>query len=125
MRSLLVLGILLWPATVWASDGAGSGLLAAGLKMMGALVVVLGIVLLLYAWARKKPGIFPATKTGAIKVVETRYLGPKKSLCLVAVRGEEFLLGVGQEKIELLSRLGRHASEKFEDTLQSNLEQKQ
>ena len=59
MRSLLVLAILLWPATVWASDSAGSGLLAAGLKMMGALVVVLGIVLLFVRLGTEKTGNFP------------------------------------------------------------------
>lgn len=123
MTKLLTLTMLFCPTTALAAENGGDGLLTAGLKTMGALVVVLGIVLVLYAWARKKPGLFPAAKGGAIKILETRYLGPKKALYLVAVRGEEFLLGVGPEKIELLSRLGQASGESFAETLEANLEQ--
>jgi flagellar protein FliO/FliZ len=119
MRLLVVISCLLWPSLALAGASDGDGLLPAGLKMMTALVVVLGIILLLYALSRKKPGLFSPARAGAIKVLETRYLGPKKALCVVEVRGEEFLLAMGHERIELISRLDPKKAPSFEETLQS------
>ena len=107
MTRLFPLMLLLWPVPAWAADGAAGGMVAATLKLIAALAVVLGLVLLLYALGRKGTGWLPAAKGGAIRVVETRHLAPKKSLCLVEVRGEELLLGIGIERIEVLARLGR------------------
>ena len=71
--------------------------------------MVLGIVLLLYALGRKGmgKGWLPNAKGGAIRIVEMRHLAPKKSICLIEVRGEELLLGVGLERIEVLARFER------------------
>jgi flagellar protein FliO/FliZ len=119
MRLLAIMSCLLWPSLALAGESGGDGLLPAALKMMTALVVVLGIILLLYALSRKKPGLFSPAKAGVIKVLETRYLGPKRALCLVEVRGEEFLLGMGQDRVELISRIDRKNAPSFEETLQS------
>lgn len=118
MRLLAIMSCLAWPSLALAAEAGDAGLLPAGLKMMTALVVVLGIILMLYALGRKKPGFFSPARAGAIKVVETRYLGPKKALCLVEVRGEEYLLGMGQDRIELISRVERQGAPSFEETLQ-------
>jgi len=119
MRWLAAMSWLVWPSLALAGESGGDGLLPAGLKMMAALVVVLGVILMLYALSRKKPGLFSPARAGAIKVVETRYLGPKKALCLVEVRGEEYLLGMGQDRIELISRVDRKKAPSFEETLQN------
>ena len=109
MTRLFPLILLLWPVPAWAADSPGGGMVAATLKIIAALSVVLGIVLLLYALGRKGLGTgwLPSAKGGAIRVVEMRHLAPKKSLYLVEVRGEEFLLGVGLERIEVLARFER------------------
>ncbi|OGQ94853.1 MAG: hypothetical protein A2521_11230 [Deltaproteobacteria bacterium RIFOXYD12_FULL_57_12] len=67
--------------------------------------IVLGIILVFYYLSRKGLNLLPAGKAGAIKVVEMRYLMPKKALCLVNVRGRELLLGIGTERIELIAEL--------------------
>lgn len=91
--------------------------------MTGGLFIVLGVVLLLYYLSRKGFGFLPATKSGAIKIVEMRHLMPKKALCLVEVRGKELLLGIGTERIEVLSMLDTPPSASpaasFEETLLS------
>jgi flagellar protein FliO/FliZ len=93
------------------------------LKALGALVFVLGVVLLLYfALSRKGFGLLPAARGGQIQIVEMRSLGPKKGLCLVRVRGEEFLLGLGGERIELLTPVKPAAQNAFEQNLQASLE---
>ncbi len=121
MRRLFSLILTLWPSMALAAES--DGVFTASLKVMAALAVVLGIVLLLYAASRKGFGFLPAAKGGAIKVVEMRHLAPKKALCLVEVRGQELLLSVGADRIELLTRLGsKPEEESFEKTLISKLE---
>lgn len=121
MRWLTVMSLMIWPSLALAGESGGDGLLPAGLKMMSALVAVLGVILLLYALSRGKSGFLSVRRAGAIKVVETRYLGPKKALFLVEVRGEEYLLGGGQDRIELISRIDRKKApaSSFEETLRN------
>jgi len=103
--------LTLVPLPVWAADGAGGGgMMTAILKVIAALAVVLGLVLLLYALGRKGTGWLPSAKGAAIRVVEMRHLAPKKTLCLVEVRGEEMLLGIGHERIEVLARFGKQSA---------------
>ncbi len=118
MRWLPAITWLIWPSLALAGEPSGEGLLPAGLKTMAALVVVLGVILLLFALSRKRPRWLSPNRAGAIKVVETRYLGPKKALCLVQVRGEEYLIGMGQDRIELISRIAGGPTPTFEETLQ-------
>ena len=42
---------------------------------------------------------------GLLVVLDTRILIPNKTFFLVEVRGKEFLLGAGNDRIELLSAL--------------------
>ena len=107
MRVFSALLGLLWAVPAFAAEagGGGDGLLFSWVKLIVALLVVLGLILLLYAASRKGFGFLPAAKGGLIKVVEMRSLGAKKGVCLVRVRDEEFLLGLGGERVELLARL--------------------
>ncbi|MBN2427687.1 MAG: FliO/MopB family protein [Deltaproteobacteria bacterium] len=97
----------------------------AGLRLVIALGLVLGIFLLFYALSRKGFKLMPGGgKSGIIKVVEMRSLGPKKALCLVEVRGEELLLGVGADRVELISKMGPAIKKtSFEDEVQAHLEE--
>jgi len=121
MRPLLFLALWLWPSLALAAE-SGS-LLTSSLKMLAALGVVLGLVLLLYAASRKGFGFLPAAKGGAIKIVEMRHLAPRKAVCLVEVRGREFLLGVGNDRVELLTSLGpKERQNSFEENLRTEIE---
>jgi flagellar protein FliO/FliZ len=95
----------------------------AGLRLIIALGLVLGIFLLFYALSRKGFNLMPKSKSGIIQVKEMRSLGPKKALCLVEVRGQEMLLGVGADRVELISKMGPSVQKpSFEDEVQAQFE---
>lgn len=80
--------------------------LSATLRLIWGLLIVLGILLVIYALAKKKLSFLnTGSGKGAIAIIETRHLMPRKSLCLVKVRGREYLLGLGSEQINLLAVL--------------------
>ncbi|MEA3545014.1 MAG: flagellar biosynthetic protein FliO [Thermodesulfobacteriota bacterium] len=99
-----------------AAANAEPSLLGSSLKMVAALAIVIGILLLLYAASRKGFGVLPQKKNGLIQVLETRPLGGRKFLCVVKVRGEEMLLGLSNDRIEYLTKVP--SSDKFAETLQ-------
>lgn len=107
IRTQAMLLLLVTAAPAWAESVAGGGdLFIPWIKMIVALLFVLGLILLLYYGASRKGfGLLPAARSGQIKVLEMRSLGPKKGVCLIRVRDEEFLLGLGGERVELLARL--------------------
>ena len=120
--TLLSIWLVLTPALLLAADKPGDvSLLTPALKMLAALVVIAGLLLLVYAASRKGFGFLPKPREGAIKILETKPLGGKKFLCLVSVRGEELLLGMSNDKIECLSKLPPR--EDFSATLQQQLEE--
>ena len=88
---LFIGGFLLLPAVAGASGGPDlAGSLA---QMVGSLVLVIGIILILYYLAGRFLKLPQGgTASRYIRVVETRHLGPKKSLVLVEVAGEYLLL---------------------------------
>lgn len=76
----------------------------AALQTLWALLVVAGLILALYALARKRFAL-GGLGSGTIKVIEMRPLLPKTSLALVEVRGREYLLGISSGNIQLLADL--------------------
>lgn len=121
MRTALIGLILLAPqlALAAAETGGDESLLIPALKMVGALGVVVGLLLLFYAASRKGFGILPRGRDGQIRMLETKPLGGKKFLCLVRVRDQELLLGVSNERIECLTQLA--AGEEFAATLEQEV----
>lgn len=114
--------ITLLPSTSFAAEkfeGGGWGDL---LRMFGGLGLVLGLLYLCYALAKKYGGALPGGRGGVLKVVEVRHLGPKKALALVEVRGEELLIGIGADRLDLLHRLEKRPGSNFEGELQSRME---
>lgn len=108
IRTQTLLLLLVTAAPAWAEPvvGGGGDLFIPWIKMIVALLFVLGLILLLYYGASRKGfGLLPAARSGQIKVLEMRSLGPKKGVCLIRVRDEEFLLGLGGDRVELLARL--------------------
>ena len=104
MRLALVFLFAFFPGMAWAAPYEGPGMFPALLKMLGGLAVVLGILLALYALSRKGR-LFASARKGEIQIREIRHLGGKKAICLVSVRGRDMLLGLGQDRIEMLSHL--------------------
>lgn len=120
--SVLSIILFLIPALGTAADmGDDVSLLAPALKMIAALAVIVGLLLLFYAASRKGFGFLPKQRDGVIKILETKPLGGKKFLCLVSVRGEDLLLGMSNERIECLSKLPPRSE--FSTALQEELEE--
>ncbi len=115
MRLPIQLCLLLVATPAFAAEG--EGLLLPTLKMLGALALVLGVLLLIYAGSRRGLRLLPRGGGQQIEVLETRSLGPKKALCLVRVRGEEYLLGLGADRVSLISRVGGADATSFEEQL--------
>ncbi len=110
---ILILFVLLIPANCWAGEFlTTSGLL---LQMLWALLIVVGLILVIYALAKKQFGL-GKLQSGAIKILEIRYLMPKTALVLVEVRGKELLVGMSTGKVELVADLtGQKADEPKKD----------
>ncbi|MBU1139266.1 MAG: flagellar biosynthetic protein FliO [Proteobacteria bacterium] len=96
---------------------------AVGLRMFWGLLVVLGILLIVYGFARKKLSLVHSSKKSKIKIIEMRPLMAKKSLCLVEVAGRQYLLGLGSETITLLSTVETNESHNFSATLETAAKQ--
>ncbi len=110
MRHALLALLLLGPAPALAAPYEAPDLFPAFLKMLGALGVMLGLLLGLYGLNRKW-GFLTQTRRGEIQILETRNLGSKRSLCLARARGRDLLLGLSQERIDLLADLGEAPAE--------------
>ncbi|MCP4688555.1 MAG: flagellar biosynthetic protein FliO [Desulfobacterales bacterium] len=81
-------------------------MVSALLKMMLALVVVVGGLVGALFYIRKKlkaPG--PGGRDRPIKVLATQYLGVKKCISLVEVPGAVLVLGITNEQIRLLDKI--------------------
>jgi flagellar protein FliO/FliZ len=104
MRCLLTL-LIFHISTTQALAGTDSLIsLSATLRIFWGLLIVFGVLLVVYALAKKKLSFLNAgAGRGAITIIETRHLMPRKSLCLIKVRDQEFLLGLGNEQINLIA----------------------
>ena len=81
-------------------------MLAAGLKMIASLAVVLAMILGLLYGIRKLGGQRPGPAGGkSIQVLENYCLGVKKSISLVRVPGKVLVLGITGDRITLLESL--------------------
>ncbi len=122
IRALILLLCLCAESVGAAETLTEPSLLGSSLKMVAALVVIIGILLLFYAASKKGLPFIPQRKDGLIKVIETRPLGGRKFLCVVKVRNEELLLGLSHDRIECLTKL--QPDTRFDDQLQQ-LEEEQ
>lgn len=109
--------LLLLPGQAMAAELDGT---AAMLRLTWGLLVVLGVILILYALARKRFSLFQPPSGSAIRIVELRHLMPKKSLCLVEVKGQQFLLGLSADRISLIAEVGGDRSETFASVLEQS-----
>jgi len=81
-------------------------MLTAGLKMMTSLGVVLALILaLLYGLRKVNRQRFGGAGGNLIQVLESHYMGVKKTIALVSVPGKVLVVGVAGDRINLLDTL--------------------
>ena len=100
----LLLTQLITPLNTFAATTQIDGT-AAYFRVIWGLLVVLGIILILYGFLRKR---FSLLSTGAhqeIKILEIKPIMGKKALCLIKVRGQEHLLGISGDNITHIAAL--------------------
>lgn len=86
-------------------------------RVVWGLLVVLGIILILYGILRKRLSLFHTPASQSIKIIEMKPLMAKKALCLVEVKGEEYLLGITNEQITHIATIGSKKNSSFAATL--------
>jgi flagellar biogenesis protein FliO len=85
---------------------AAPDLTTAAFKMVGSLGVVLFIVWVLYRVAKTKIPIGPmGGKAKFIQVIDSQYVGVKKSIALVQIPGSVLVVGVGADHVNLLTHI--------------------
>jgi len=81
-------------------------MLTAGLKMVASLGVVLAMILaLLYGLRKVNRQRFGGAGGNQIRVLESHYMGVKKTISLVSVPGKVLVVGVAGDRINLLDTL--------------------
>jgi len=115
-----ILLVLLSPQT--ATAAAEMSETSAYLRLTWGLLIVLGIILIFYALAKKRFSLLNSSEKNLIKVLEIRHLMPKKSVCLIEVRGREYLLGIGAENVSLIAGLPQNSESTFASILEKSSE---
>lgn len=110
MRIYPVLPVLLFPAAAFAAEGTGTSgfsFVSGFFQMVASLAIVVGMILLTYHLANRflKGNLVKKSVPRYIRVVENRFLAPKKSLMLVEVGGEYLLLGSTETGLNLIKQV--------------------
>lgn len=81
-------------------------MLTAGLKMIASLGLVLAMILgLLYVLRKMNRQRFGGPGGSQIQVLESHYMGVKKTISLVSVPGKVLVVGIAGDRINLLDTL--------------------
>lgn len=94
-------------------------LITSSFRVIWGLLIVLGIILLLYGLLRKRFSLLSNLPDKEINIIEIKPLMGKKALCLVEVRGTEYLLGVSESQISKLATLQSKKPSTFKATLKA------
>lgn len=102
--------LLFLPSIACAGDTPGHefSFLASFFQMIAALAIVIGLILVTWHFSGKLMKRLPGGQhmvSKHIRLVETRYLGPKKALLLVEVSGEYLLLSSSDNQLGLIKRI--------------------
>jgi flagellar protein FliO/FliZ len=101
-----------------------SDVLTNSFRVVWGLLIVLGIILLLYGLLRKRFSLLSSSPDKQINIVEIKPLMGKKALCLVEIRGTEYLLGISESSISNIATLSPKKSQSFSETLQAETGEK-
>ncbi len=121
----LVTALCLAATAAFGAEGGSAGSeavdeLAPYFRMLWGLCIVLGVMLVLYGLFKKRFNILAGRSSDIIQIKEIKPVMPKKSLCLVEVRGKEYLLGIGNESITLLADIDDTKKGSFQDVLEQS-----
>lgn len=85
----------------------GPSLLWSMLQTLAALAVVIGLILLFYYVSNRwlRGGLANGNPQKYIRIIETRFLAPKKSLLLVEVGGEYLLLASSGDGLQFIKQI--------------------
>jgi flagellar protein FliO/FliZ len=102
--------LLILPSIVSAAESSVPefSFLASFLQMIAALALVVGLILITWHFSGKLMKGFPIGQqlfSKHIRLVETRYFGPKKTLLLVEVGGEYLLLSSSDSGLVLIKQI--------------------
>lgn len=102
--------LLFLPSIASAADSSGQefSFLASFLQMIAALALVVGLILVTWHFSGKLMRRLPVGQqqlSKHIRLVETRYFGPKKALLLVEVGGEYMLLSSSDTGLTLVKQI--------------------
>jgi len=76
------------------------------MKVFGALILTVGIMLLLAVWLRKLGLSRAGLRQGTlISIIDTKMIAPKKYVAVVQVADETLALGITDQQITMLTRL--------------------
>lgn len=115
--SLLSLGMVAFsPENIYGAD-AELDVMGSYFRVVWGLLVVLGVILILYGILKKRFSLFNTPTSQSIKVIEMKPLMSKKALCLVEVKGEEYLLGLSGDRITHIATIGAGKKSSFAATL--------
>lgn len=110
MNSAVSALFVLLPSIASAADGSSQqfSFLASFLQMIAALALVVGLILVTWHFSRKLMGGLPVGQQllpKHIRIIETRYFGPKRSLLLIEVGGEYLLLSNSDSGLTLIKQI--------------------
>lgn len=98
------------PSIASAADSSGQefSFLASFLQMIAALALVVGLILVTWHFSGKLMKGLPIghqLHSKHIRLIETRYMGPKRALLLVEVGGEYLLLSSSDAGLALIKQI--------------------
>lgn len=109
MKIALTALFILLPSLLYAEGPPRQefSFLSGFLQMLAALSIVIGLILLTKHFSSRFLGssLPPRTSSRHIRLVETRYIAPKKNLILIEVGGEYLLLANTEERLTLLKQV--------------------
>ena len=109
MRGALVAPLLCPPSIAYAESASGQefSFLSSFLQMIAALAVVIGLILITWHFFNKFARSAAAGRFASkhIRLVESRYIAPKKSLLLIEVGGEYLLLSCTADRLTLIKQV--------------------
>jgi flagellar protein FliO/FliZ len=114
----LFLSQFFFPVETFAGNIADSDT-ANYFRVIWGLLIVLGIILILYGFFKKRFSLLSTGTNQEIKIVEIKPLMGKKALCLITVKGQEHLLGISGDRITHLAALTPQPESSFAEVLQA------
>ncbi|HPX60163.1 MAG TPA: flagellar biosynthetic protein FliO [Deltaproteobacteria bacterium] len=108
MKTAVIVLLLMLPTAGFTEEPASQNFnfMTSFLQMVAALAIVVGLILLTRHFAaRFAGGKISGLSSRHIRLIETRYLAPRKSLILIEVGGEYLLLASSDDRLTLLKQV--------------------